>query len=86
MDKITSHIIQMNSNPRSPNSRVSDIKGLGFRGLGLEGLGGFEHVGFEGVGLESLRGLESKSFVSDLRPGLGGSGPETSLGFDFPGL
>jgi hypothetical protein len=47
-------------------------------------------VGLGGLRHEGLGGLEFKSLVldpsvSDLKLGLGGSGPEMFLGFDFLG-
>ena len=72
MDKIRSHIIQMNSNPRSLSSRVSDAR-----------------TSNSGVSdSEVLEALDSGSQirvlrVSDPRPVLRGSGPETFLGFDL---
>jgi hypothetical protein len=49
---------------------------------------GLELGGLRGLG---LRGLEFKSLISNpsvlnSRPGLGGSGPEMFLDFDFPRL
>ena len=58
MDKITSHIIQINLNPRSLIQGLG-YQGLGFRDLGLKGLRGLGHVSLGGLRLESLGGIES---------------------------
>jgi hypothetical protein len=55
---------------------------LKFQGLGLKGLG---FGGLDPIGPE-FESLVSNPSVSDLRLGLGGSGLEMFLGFDFLGL
>jgi hypothetical protein len=84
MDKITSHVIQINIDPQSLNSRVSDTRALDLEASDSK---------VSEASNMSLRGLEFKSLVSDpsvsdSRPGLGGQGLRRSrvltfLGFDL---
>jgi hypothetical protein len=56
-----------------------------FQGIGCKGLkfGGLRGLGLRGLEFESL---VSDPFISDLRVGLGGSGPEMFLGFAYQRL
>jgi hypothetical protein len=80
MDKITSHVIQMDSNSRSLNSRVSDARASDSE---------VSDSMFSEVLDIGLGHLESRSFVLEargLRWGLCGLRPETFSGFDMSGL
>jgi hypothetical protein len=55
MDKITSQVIQMDSNFRSLNSRVSDVRVSNSRALDVRVSEALGHVGLGGLGHESRR-------------------------------
>ena len=84
MDKITSHIIQMNLNPQSLNSRISDVRASNSKSSDSKVSEASDTWVSEAsdsrASKVSNRALGLKSFH------LGGSGPESFSGFDFPGL
>ena len=79
MDKIISHIIQTNSNPRFLNSRVSDIRASNSK-VSEASDTWVSEASDSRVSEISNRVLGLGSFR------LGGSGLETFLGSDFPRL
>jgi hypothetical protein len=90
MDKITLHVIQMGSNPRSLNSRVLDTRALDSKVSDSKVSKASDTWVLE-VSDMGLEGLESESLVSDpsisdSRRGLGGSRLETFSSSDLNGL
>ena len=77
MDKIASHIIQMNLNPQSLNSRVSDSEASNLKVSEASDTWVSEALDSR-VSKASNRVLVSDPSVSDPRSGLGGLGPDGS--------
>jgi hypothetical protein len=90
MDKITSHVIQMDSNPQSLNFRVSDTRASNSEVSDSKVSKALDTWVSE-LSDMSLGGPESESMVSDPsvsdpRPGLGGRGLRCYRALTFLGL
>ena len=85
MDKITSYNIQTNLNPQSLNSKISDI-GASDSKVSRASDAWVSETSDSKVSKVSSRGLGLGSFLLESEKRSRRLGPETFLGFDFPGL
>ena len=85
MDKITSHNIQMNLNPRSLNFGISDIRASDSKVSRASDVW-LSEASDSKVSEVSSRGLGLGSFLLEFEKRSRRLGPETFSGFDFLGL
>ena len=85
MDKITSYNIQTNLNPRSLNSRISDIRASNSKVSKALDAWVLEALDSK-ISEVSSRGLGLGSFLIESGKRSRSLGPETFSSFDFPGL